>query len=438
VNGPICRWLGFGWIAASLLPAPAAAQHITIDGTLSPAQTLVGPNYAITPNLGKQVGGNLFQSFGIFGLNQGETATFSGPANVGNVIGRVTGGSQSSINGTINSMAMPGANVFLINPAGIVFGPNGSVNISGSFHASTADYLKMSDGAKFQATNPGGSTLSAAPPAAFGFVNASPGAITLNGTSLTVPATQTLGLVGGLVTVAGGTLQAPGGTVHVTAARGDGEVPINPRNTSAMTVKRFAQISISGNSALDVSDPTGVNNSGNVFINAGMLSLDASAINASNYGTGLGGSIIIKAASLTLSNGSFIGTDALNIGSGGVISINVVGQLSIDDSSIGSGSSPPCIFCKAGNGGNIFIQANDVSLTNNGQIGSRTFGPGNAGNIFILARDQLSLNFSTVFADTYLDASGNGGQIILGNYPLDDRSRLATSVARLPNGSRSN
>ena len=52
----------------------------------------------------------------------------------------------------------------------IVFGPNATVNVSGSFHASTADYLKMSDGAKFQATNPDGSTLSAAPPAAFGFL----------------------------------------------------------------------------------------------------------------------------------------------------------------------------------------------------------------------------------------------------------------------------
>jgi filamentous hemagglutinin family protein len=140
-------------VGAAAVSGPAQAQHISIDGRLSPAQTLVGPNYSIGANLGKQVGGNLFHSFGIFGLATGESATFSGPASVTNVIGRVTGGSQSSINGAIKS-TIAGANVYLINPAGIVFGPNATINISGSFHASTADYLKHSDGARFQATNP--------------------------------------------------------------------------------------------------------------------------------------------------------------------------------------------------------------------------------------------------------------------------------------------
>lgn len=153
---------------AAVTPRQASAQHITIDGRFSPAQTLVGPNYAIGANLGKQLGSNLFDSFGKFGLATGESATFSGPATISSVIGRVTGGSPSSINGKIRS-TITGANLYLINPSGVVFGPNATVNVSGSFHASTADYLKMSDGAKFQATNPDGSTLSAAPPAAFGF-----------------------------------------------------------------------------------------------------------------------------------------------------------------------------------------------------------------------------------------------------------------------------
>ena len=171
----IARKVHWRWIAAVLagvaVSGPAAAQHITIDGSLSPAQILVGPNYAIGANLGRQVGGNLFQSFGIFGLSQGESATFSGPATVSNVIGRVTGGNTSSINGAINS-TIAGANVYLINPAGIVFGPNATINVSGSFHTATADYLRMSDGSRFQATNPNGSTLTAAPPAAFGFLTA--------------------------------------------------------------------------------------------------------------------------------------------------------------------------------------------------------------------------------------------------------------------------
>src|SRR6516162_3987101 len=154
--------------ACSLLaavPRGAAAQNISIDGSFSRAMTLsaVGGNYPIGANLGKQVGSNLFHSFGKFGLSTGESATFSGPATTQNVIGRVTGGAQSNIDGQIRS-TITGANLYLINPSGIVFGQNATVNVSGSFHASTADYLKMSDGAKFQATNPDGSTFSTAPP----------------------------------------------------------------------------------------------------------------------------------------------------------------------------------------------------------------------------------------------------------------------------------
>jgi large exoprotein involved in heme utilization and adhesion len=76
------RALALAGALALFCPAPAAAQHITVDGTLSPTQTLTGPNYPITANLGKQVGGSLFHSFGAFGLIQGESANFSGPATV--------------------------------------------------------------------------------------------------------------------------------------------------------------------------------------------------------------------------------------------------------------------------------------------------------------------------------------------------------------------
>src|SRR3954451_22577988 len=129
--------------------ATSAAQNISVDGRLSPAQTLMGPNYGIGAALGRQVGGNLFHSFGAFSLVQKETATFSGPSSVRNVIGRVTGSAPSSIDGRIQS-TIQGANVYLINPNGIVFGPNAKVDVSGSFHASSADYIRMSDGSRFQ------------------------------------------------------------------------------------------------------------------------------------------------------------------------------------------------------------------------------------------------------------------------------------------------
>src|SRR3954447_3431428 len=206
----------------------ACGQGITVDGRLSPAQTLPGPNYAIGADLGRQVGGNLFHSFGRFGLSAGESATFSGPASVANVIGRVTGGAQSSIDGTVRS-TMPGANVYLINPAGVVFGQNARVDVSGSFHASSADYLRLQDGSRFQATNPDASTLTAAEPAAFGFLAPTLGSVSVNGSTLG-PVAGRLALVGGPVTISKGTLLAPGGSVHVASAAGPGQIAVDPKS----------------------------------------------------------------------------------------------------------------------------------------------------------------------------------------------------------------
>src|SRR5215470_9211895 len=105
-------------VLVALAPRSASAQHITIDGRLSPAQTLVGPNYTIGANLGKQIGSNLFHSFGQFSLSNApvpESATFTSTGSVGpikNVIGRVTGGNPSSIDGKIQSN-ITGASLYL-------------------------------------------------------------------------------------------------------------------------------------------------------------------------------------------------------------------------------------------------------------------------------------------------------------------------------------
>ena len=102
----------------------AAPGSVVTDGTLGTAQSIAGPNYAITQAFGQIVGSNLFHSFGTFNIGTGESATFSSVTPVSNVIARVTG-SASSIDGLIAS-TISGANLFLINPRGISFGPNAS------------------------------------------------------------------------------------------------------------------------------------------------------------------------------------------------------------------------------------------------------------------------------------------------------------------------
>ena len=152
----------------------------------------------------------------------------------------------------------------------------------------------MSDGAKFQATNPNATTLSAAPPAAFGFLTSRPAAISVNGSSLG-PVPGTLGLVAGPVSInSAATLAAPGGTIHVTSAAGIGEVPVDPRNTAGLTVASFGSVDIEDGSTLDAGNPNRLGPGGSVFIHAGALTINASEIGADNYGSGAGGVIMLR------------------------------------------------------------------------------------------------------------------------------------------------
>jgi filamentous hemagglutinin family protein len=168
--------------------------QITLDGSLGPRGALTGPHYTISDRMGQTRGSNLFQSFGQFNLSQGESATFTGPNTIANILSRVTGGQPSTIDGTIRSQ-IPGAHLYLINPSGVMFGPNASLDVSGSFYVSTADYLRLADGARFSARLSETSTLSVAPPAAFGFLGPTPAAIVVQGSTLQVPAGSTMALV---------------------------------------------------------------------------------------------------------------------------------------------------------------------------------------------------------------------------------------------------
>ncbi len=131
----------------------ALAQNITTDGTLGTPQTLTGPNYNIPQSLGQTVNSNLFHSFGQFNLNSNEAAIFQSGNDINNIFSRVTGGSPSSINGLIRTLGQD-VNLFFLNPSGIIFGPNASLDVSGSFLASTADSFIFGNGLEFSATNP--------------------------------------------------------------------------------------------------------------------------------------------------------------------------------------------------------------------------------------------------------------------------------------------
>ena len=100
-----CSGLLYPWLL------PASHAQITLDGSLGPRGALTGPHYAIPESVGQTRGPNLFHSFGRFNLFRGERATFTGPTTIANILSRVTGGSPSSIDGTIRSEILGGESV---------------------------------------------------------------------------------------------------------------------------------------------------------------------------------------------------------------------------------------------------------------------------------------------------------------------------------------
>src|SRR3954463_3890028 len=182
-------------LAAVLAAGPVQAQIVT-DGSVGPKVSLRGGEIEIGADLGTRRGDNLFHSFEKFGIATGQSATFTGPGEIKNVISRVTGGEVSTIDGTLASKVGQ-ADLYFLNPAGVMFGPNAKLDVPGSFHVSTAHELRFADGARFSALDKAGSGLTVAPPEAFGFLGEAPKAIQVDRSQLRLTSGKVLSLVGG-------------------------------------------------------------------------------------------------------------------------------------------------------------------------------------------------------------------------------------------------
>ena len=234
--------------------------------------------------MGQIRGSNLFHSFAQFNVLTGESATFTGPNSIANVLSRVTGGRQSIIDGLLRSQ-IPGANLYLMNPSGVVFGPNASLDVSGSFHVSTADYLRFDDGAKFFANPSQGSILSVAPVAAFGFLSENPSPISIQRSGLRVGDRKTLSVIGGDIQFVGDPVSvpvrgviAPIGRINIASVASPGEVI--PNNSTAApdlhvdSFTRLGTISTSNEALISViiGNAFNVTPAGTIIIRGGQLS----------------------------------------------------------------------------------------------------------------------------------------------------------------------
>jgi filamentous hemagglutinin family protein len=458
------------------------------QSNIVPDETLGSENSQVIPNAGgRQVelieggarrGANLFHSFREFNVDEGRGAYFANPNGVENILSRVTGTNASNILGTLGVLG--NANLFLINPNGIIFGQNASLDLQGSFVATTANAIQFGQRGFFSASEPNSPPLLTVNPSAFLFnqIATQQPSITVSSSRLTgfddsgnpvfeglkVPDGQSLLLLGGDVNMNGGRLSALGGRVELGAVGGEGTVKLNARGNNFSlsfpnNVAR-ADVSLTNGSLVNVAAGGG----GSIAINAQNLEMtQGSQLQAgiasvqAGIASGLGsqlaqagdvtlkianevnlsqssgienrvnenaignaGDINVRAGALNLTQGGFLSASTLGRGNGGNITVEVDGAVKLEgvgnDGSI-SRISSVIGESAVGNGGNIQIQADSLSLTNSALLNTSIFeatqetpgGKGNAGNINITTGSLELSNGSQLDAST--NGQGNAGSI---------------------------
>ncbi len=385
-------------------------------------------------------GTNLFHSFEQFSIPTGQTAFFNNNLSIQNIFTHVTGGGISNIDGILKANGT--ANLFFLNPNGIIFGPHAQLNIGGSFLGTTASNILFADGTNFSGINPQTPPLlEVSVPVGLGFAD-NPRAIRVtgtghsltvsdatfspiigagNGTGLRVLPGKTLALVGGDVFLAGGMLTAPSGRIELGAVAG-GNVTLNPNssgwNLGYNGVPGFGNIQLISKAAVDAS---GSNGSGSITFQGGTVGIsDGSVVLIQNQGISPGGRLTVNASeSLEVSGtspdgkiNSRITTEALGTGKGGDIEIATNNLMIQDGAEVSSRTT------SSATGGSLNVNAsNSIQLLGfshinplfSTRLAARNFGSGTGGDITISTRQLTIVDGAAVAATIY--GNGNGGNI---------------------------
>ncbi len=421
---PTFCWIGVGIVYLLMGPAfTGALAQTTSPITSSGLNTQVSEpvslptgetQHNITGGTRPGGGANLFHSFGEFGVPENHIGNFQNDSGMptSNILGRVTGGNTSNVFGTIQTEGFGAANLFLMNPAGWVFGPNAALNVGGSVNFTTADYIRHSDGSLFMALSPDqDSQLSIAPIAAFGFLEGSAGTITVQGSTLTVDQGQNISLVSGDISIEsvidvpegenpiGSTINAPGGDVRLVSVASGGEV---------------------GHSIFNLTP----NLNGEAFTDMGTISLSEGAVlDASGEAAGTvsirGGELVMTNAVISADTGNENGAPvAIDIDVASNVSISTVDSPALTARTTGTGNAGEI---KLSSGGAMDISGFGFFEILVPIIDTHTSGPGNAGNVTITAEGDLTATgdenfFSLPFlASTGTDGfdTGKGGDLTI-------------------------
>lgn len=425
---------------------PLSAQVIP-DATLTNNSVVIPQNNNFRIEGGTQSGSNLFHSFQEFSVPTGGEAFFNNAQNIQNIFSRVTGGNISNIDGLIRANGT--ANLFVINPNGIIFGSSAQLNIGGSFIGSTANSIRFMDGSEFSATNPNPPpllTINLPVGLQFGtnpqnIINRSqansllpiPPLLSL----IPIPANvglqvfpgQTLALIGGNIILNGGNLTANSGEIHLGSVASPGLVSFTPTSTGLSfnydNIQNFGNIEISDGSIINTSGL----GSGKIQIRGGFIALDNSRIYALTLGNIDGRGIEIDAQNLRVEGGAQIFSGTLGDGEGSDTNIRVTDSVEIIGLGIesyqqfyskylASGTlSPfePQLVLNAGTvgrgaAGDINIDTGRLVLRDGVVGGTVTFGAGNGGNMNIRA-NTIEIASSSLNNGTTKESTGQGGSI---------------------------
>jgi filamentous hemagglutinin family protein len=411
------------------LSSTIAQSQVLPDGTLSTQVLPNGTTFEI--NNGSIAGQNLFHSFSQFSIPTGSSAVFNNDPTVQNIFSRVTGGQVSAIDGLIKTQGQ--ANLFLLNPSGILFGPNAQLNLGGSFLATTASAIKFANGQNFSAIAPQ-PLLSISTPTSLEQITLSP--ITINNSGhnlasgnefpgiagsyqpsaltpigLQVQPGQTLALVGQNINLNGGVLRPETGRIEL-AAVSNGDVELNNWRLNIPATTQLGDINLDRQSLVYARS---LNlQADNIRLTEGSIALVQS--NAPIVGEG----IVIKARESLSIKGA---TDAA-LGDTGLISNTLQGasagniqvftqRLNVSDAAVilsrtfsfrgAKGGDVAIVATESSKLGGLSPITDDVSV-----IGSSSFGFGAAGNVNVTTGDLHLYDGGSIFSTGFFKGpSGN-------------------------------
>jgi filamentous hemagglutinin family protein len=437
-------------LSFTLLGASLAQAQIKPDRTLGADRSTVNTN---TIQGGAQRGTNLFHSFTDFSIGDGQRVDFVNPIGVNNIITRVTD-SPSNINGTLGVLG--NANLFFLNPNGILFGQNSRLDMTGTFVGSTANSLKFVDGNVYSTVNPQSPLLTMTTPVGLQF-GSSRGDITFTGATNLLANYDGASVLfaGGNITLTGSKLILPNAKVELAAVNDVGTISIDPnkltdtRATSLaipvelrrgdITVQNSSRISTaganSGNIDLQARNITvaGTDTSPSVIsarssgatanTQGGSIKIDATGdvliagnntgISSSTLGSINGGDITVTARNLQILNGAYLEASPYSTGNGGNISISTIDTVKIGAPTNAQESNILTNSYGAGNGGNIDIQTTKFSIADGAQILTGNNASGLSGSLSISGLNGQSADSIEVSSSTISTTGTQSGNINL-------------------------